>query len=210
MIQIITGSLILSLIHALIPNHWMPLIAISRTEKWTRFQALTATLVTGFSHTISTILIGVAVGFAGIRLAESYHEITVVAAPLILIVLGMIYILMDLRSLHHHHHFEMKDDELKKTRSGAAVIFSLSVAMFLTPCTEIEAYYFQAASKGWSGILVVSLVYLFTTILVMLVLVNFGLKGINRFRSHFLEHHDKGITGIVLVILGVLALCIGY
>jgi len=27
-----------------------------------------------------------------------------------------------------------------------------------------------------------------------------------RFRSHFLEHHDKRITGIVLILLGILAL----
>jgi cadmium resistance protein CadD (predicted permease) len=212
MLQILTGSLILSLIHALIPNHWIPLIAISRAEKWTRYQTLGATLISGFSHTISTILIGVAVGFAGIKLAESYHEIVGIAAPLILILLGIIYLFIDLRSSHHHHHhhFDTDGNENIKIRSRTAIIISLSVAMFLTPCTEIEAYYFQAASKGWPGILAVSLVYVFTTVAVMLVLVYFGIKGMQRFRFHFLEHHDKRITGIVLILLGVLALGIGY
>ena len=36
LLQIFFGSFILSLIHALIPNHWIPLVAIGRTEKWTR------------------------------------------------------------------------------------------------------------------------------------------------------------------------------
>ena len=202
--QIVLGSILLSLIHALIPNHWIPLIALSKTEKWTTKETLSATFITGFSHTISTILIGIAVGFAGIELSESYGHLTKMAAPFILLVIGIIYVLKDLRAgHHHHHHFELKNSELKKTR--IAVITSLSIAMFLTPCIEIEAYYFQASTIGWMGILLVSVIYLFITLLVMITLVYLGMKGINRLNSHFLEHHEKGITGIVLILLAVIA-----
>jgi len=76
--------------------------------------------------------------------------------------------------------------------------------MFLTPCIEIEAYYFQASLIGWAGIITVSLVYMFITLLVMFILVYFGLKGIDQFNSHYLEHHEKGVTGIVMLILGLL------
>jgi len=51
--QIFLGSLLLSVIHALIPNHWIPLIAISKAEKWTIKETLFATFITGFSHMIS-------------------------------------------------------------------------------------------------------------------------------------------------------------
>ena len=34
MFSIITGSIILSLLHATIPNHWLPVIAIGKKEKW--------------------------------------------------------------------------------------------------------------------------------------------------------------------------------
>jgi len=36
-------------------------------------------------------------------------------------------------------------------------------------------------------------------------LVDLGLKGAERIRSHFLEHHEKRVTGFVLVALGVVA-----
>ena len=77
--------------------------------------------------------------------------------------------------------------------------------MFLTPCLEIEAYYFQAGTIGWTGIFIVSAVYLLMTLIVMLLLVYIGIKGIQTFNLHFLEHHEKGITGIVLIALGILA-----
>jgi hypothetical protein len=201
--QILSGSLILSVIHALIPNHWIPLIAISKTEKWTNRETLFATFITASAHTLSTIIIGIMVGFAGIRLAERYHTLTEFAAPLILIGIGIIYILLDLRSSHRHKHFGIKQQTDKKSRT--AIIASLSIAMFLTPCIEIEAYYFQAASIGWRGIAIVSLVYFFITLLIMFTLVYLGLKGMSRFRPHYLEHHDKRITGIVLILLGLLA-----
>ena len=203
--QIFIGSLILGLIHPLFPNHWIPLIAISKTEKWTNKETIIATLATGFSHTLSTIIIGIIVGFVGIKLSESYSYITRVAAPLILFVIGAIYLLLDLRKTHHHHHFDINNEKLKKQKPKLAIIISLCLGMFLSPCFEIEAFYFQAATKGWIGILVVSLVYLILTLSIMVCLVYLGIKGVNKFNSHFLEHHEKMITGIVLIALGLLA-----
>ncbi len=209
MYQVFIGSLVLSLIHALIPNHWIPLIAISKTEKWTQRQTLLATVITGVSHTLSTIIIGIVVGIIGYKLSSQYTFISSVAAPIILIGLGLIYIILDIRGMYHHHHHnhDHKPTGTSKTDKSKwrAILTSLSIAMFLTPCFEIEAYYFQAGTIGWLGIFIVSVVYLLMTIVIMLLLVYLGIKGIQTFNSHFLEHHEKGITGIVLIALGLLA-----
>ena len=203
--QLFLGSMLLGLIHPLFPNHWIPLIAISKTEKWTNKETIFATLITGFSHTLSTIIIGIIVGFVGIKLSESYSYITRIAAPLILVIIGVIYLILDFRSSHHHHHFEINNGSAKDRKSKAAIIFSLCIGLFFSPCIEIEAYYFQAATQGWTGILLVSLVYLIMTLTIMVSLVYLGLKGVNKLNSHFLDHHEKSITGVVLILLGLLA-----
>jgi nickel/cobalt exporter len=210
MYQIFIGSLVLSLIHALIPNHWIPLIAVSKTEKWTQGQTLWATVITGFAHTVSTITIGIIVGLIGYKLSSSYKIISNVAAPVILSGIGIIYILLDFMGTHQHSHSGDQDHtQIYSSGSGKSkwytILISLSVAMFLTPCIEIEAYYFQAGTIGWTGIFIVSAVYLLITLVVMLLLVYLGLKGIQTFNMHFLEHHEKSITGIVLTALGILA-----
>ncbi|MFT3753024.1 MAG: hypothetical protein QM800_09160 [Paludibacter sp.] len=203
--QIFLGSLLLSLIHALIPHHWIPIIAISKTEKWTNKEAIFATFITGLSHMISTIVIGIIVGFIGIKLAESYSSITSIAAPTILLAIGIVYLILDLRAKHHHHHFELEEVATKHKKSKTAILTSLSIAMFLTPCVEIEAYYFQAATFGWAGIFIVSAVYLVMTLLFMFGLVYLGLKGVNKLNLSYLEHHAKRITGLVLIALGIVA-----
>jgi hypothetical protein len=34
MIDLLAGSILLSIIHAAIPNHWIPVVMIGRAEKW--------------------------------------------------------------------------------------------------------------------------------------------------------------------------------
>ena len=207
--QIFTGSLILSAIHASIPNHWIPLIAVGKAEGWSRKETLFGTFITGFAHTLSTVIIGIVVGLVGYKLSDSYALITRFVAPAVLIVLGIIYLVSDyLKSRHHHQHAHTHfhtGDKPGTGRSKRAILLSLGVAMFFSPCAEIEAYYFRAGTHGWSGILTVSAVYTVTTVLLMMVLVGLGMQGMKKFRSHYLEHHPGQITGIVLVALGILA-----
>jgi nickel/cobalt transporter (NicO) family protein len=214
MYQVFIGSLILSVIHALIPNHWLPLIAVGKTEKWTQNQTLLATVITGFAHTLSTIIIGLIVGLIGYRLSASYSLISETLAPAILVVLGFVYLFLEFRHNHHHHHHHDADLSLSGASANKsrwfAIVTSLSLGMFLTPCIEIEAYYFQAGTIGWIGIFIVSAVYLLATVMIMLFLVMLGMKGVTRFRSHFLEHHEKAITGIVLIALGLLAFFVKF
>jgi len=66
--QIFFGSIILSAIHASIPNHWIPLIALSKSQKWTEKETLFATFITGMAHTISTIIIVIIVVVIGFKL----------------------------------------------------------------------------------------------------------------------------------------------
>ncbi|NVO20709.1 MAG: hypothetical protein HXX13_13490 [Bacteroidetes bacterium] len=208
MLQIILSTFLLSAVHATIPNHWIPLLAVGKAEKWNLGRTLSATVITGFAHTLSTILIGVIVGLAGYKLSENYSFVSEKIAPSILILLGAIYIIID-RS-HHHHSHSHEHGVSSKGKISRSVLFTLSLSMFLTPCIEIEAYYFQAGKMGWAGIWTVSAVYTFTTVLFMAGLVGLGYQGIQRIRSHYLEHHEKLITGIVLVGLGILALMTSF
>ncbi|SOD95184.1 hypothetical protein SAMN06269250_4771 [Spirosoma fluviale] len=68
--SILLGSLTLSLLHALIPSHWLPFVTIGQTERWSLRQPLTVTAIAGLAHTISTTLLGILVSLAGWQLAE--------------------------------------------------------------------------------------------------------------------------------------------
>ncbi|MDF1612794.1 hypothetical protein [Stygiobacter electus] len=212
--QILIGSILLSLVHASIPNHWLPLVAIGKVEKWKLQETLSVTFITGVSHTISTIIIGIIVGIIGYQLSETYHFVTHVIAPLVLIMLGLIYFYQDyqhskIKTIHEHSHINV-DELIQKKKTKKAIVTSLSVAMFFSPCIEVEVYYFTAARIGWLGIAIVSITYFFVTVLGMMILVYLAIKGIEKFRIKFFEHREKLISGIILLIVGLLALFVEY
>jgi len=203
MIQIIIGSFLLSVLHASIPNHWLPVVAISRAEKWTRRETLIVTGISGFAHTLSTVLIGIVVGFIGNRLSEKYHLIAEKAGPTLLITIGIIYVIIDILK-HNKHSHNINEKEIRN-RSKWAIMVSLTVAMFLSPCLEIEAFYFQAGVSGWPAIIIVSVIYVTVTVAGMLLLVDLGARGVKKIKSHFLDHHEKLLSGIILIVLGIIA-----
>jgi cadmium resistance protein CadD (predicted permease) len=125
-------------------------------------------------------------------------------APLILIVIGLIYAFLDLKDDRKHHHKDfIKTDSLSK-RSKFAITFPLAIALFFSPCVAIGSYFFVAGTRGWHGIVVVSAIYLSVTILGMVLMVNTALKGVKKLEWHFLERHEKLVTGVVLIMLGAL------
>ncbi len=202
MIQLFAGSFTLSLVHAVIPNHWMPMVIIGKTEKWGTVYTLFITFIAGVAHIISTILIGIFIGIFGYKLSQNFEILTKTLASLILIVLGVVYLIINFKSGHKHEHL---NDKSISPKTKFSIIFSLCVMMFLSPCIEIEAYYFTAGIFGLKGILLVSIVYLIITPLSMLLLVFLSMKGIKKIKLHFFEHNEKSITGVLLIILGIFA-----
>lgn len=212
MLQLIIGSMSLSIVHASIPNHWIPLIAIGKAENWSTRQTISATVIAGFAHILSTVIVGILIGLAGYELSESHSPVTAYIASTVLVTIGLIYLIIDYVKIHgHHHHLQDQPvSEQKKFKSRITLILSLSIAMFFSPCIELEAYYFQAGTRGWPGIIAVSVIYTILTVFFMSVYVYLGTKGISRLKWHFLERHEKLVTGLILISLGILAFLFRY
>lgn len=111
--------------------------------------------------------------------------------------------MIDVKGSHLRRRLEVS--QVGPRRSRSAIVTSLAIAMFFSPCIEIEAYYFAASALGWLGILTVSIVYLVITVFGMVILVELGLRGTQRLNWNLLQHHEKRVTGLVLVFLGIFA-----
>lgn len=197
MSTLIIGSLVLSILHALIPNHWLPVLAISRKENWTISQTTSVTLISGLSHAFSTVLIGVAVGMLGVALARHIESFAHIIAPLILISLGFFYIYQH----HRHKHFHLHSEP--KALSKRKIVVGLVVAMFFSPCFEIEAYFLMAGAHGWAQVALLAILYTSVTVAGMVVWIRIAYKGLLKLNWHSLEHNAGIITGTTLVLTGI-------
>lgn len=200
MFSIIAGSIILSLLHATIPNHWLPVIAIGKKEKWSVQEVTQITFISAIAHGLSTVIIGIILALIGAQIANNIEYFSKFVAPVILILLGVIFIYRH----HNHQHFHM-DENIKKKHSKKKIIVALVLAMFLSPCMEIEAYFLLAGAQAKWLIWFIAALYLIITTIGMVLLVRFAYLGILKLNWHSLEHNAGIITGITLVATGILA-----
>ncbi len=198
MFSILSGALIISLLHALIPNHWLPVLAIGRKQGWSLAETSRITFIAGLAHVVSTLIIGFLLGLIGSELSESIETFTHIIGPSILILIGLYFIGQHYR----HHHFHINKPEVAK-KSKTSIIMALVVAMFLSPCMEIEAYFLLAGTKGWGLLITIAVMYSVITLIGMLLWIRIVYKGLLKLNWHKWEHNAGIITGLVLILTGI-------
>jgi len=199
MTQIILGSIALSLIHALIPSHWLPFITIGKAQGWDLRHILRTTLFAGLAHTLSTTIFGLLVSFAGFKFSENQNLIAGKVVPMLLIALGLWYIIQHYRS-HEHRHI---DEKILKGKTYKQLLFSLVIMMFVSPCFEIGAYFLSAGTMGWTAVATIIIIYNLLTISGMQLMVWLGYQGVKKLDIEWLKHNEQMITGLTLIGLAV-------
>lgn len=201
MAELVVSTFMISFLHALIPSHWMPIITISKILKWTPAQTIRATVTASLAHCLSTILLGVVLALGGRLLGEHVEEFTELIAPCILVALGLWFIIRHSR----HKHFHLHLDENLPFGNQKKLMFTILLTMFLSPCLEIEALFVSAGTMSWGIVLLIALVYLVVTTLGMVLWMRLALHGLKRINSHKIEHNAGLISGVVLILTGILS-----
>jgi nickel/cobalt exporter len=198
---VITGTVLLALVHALIPNHWLPLVAVARAEKWSWKDVYSITFFAALAHVLGTVALGFVLGFIGKELEEQYGQTIYVVSSVLLIVFGLIYYTVN---LPHHHHSSQKDVAgYKRSRRKWVLIFI--VMMFLSPCLEVESLFLSAGAYGMGLVTLLSVIYAIVSISGIMILVTLGYRGTELLSAHFIEHNEKKISGIVLILVGIVS-----
>ena len=200
MYSLLIGSFLLSLLHAVIPSHWLPVLAIGRKENWDLAETERVTIISGFAHVLSTIIIGILLGLIGLELNENIEHFTHIVAPSILILIGLYFV----RQHYVHHHFHLTKQNIAG-KPKSKIISALVIAMFLSPCMEIEAYFLLAGAKGWWSMGLIALMYSVITITGMVIWIRFAYRGLLKLNWHKWEHNAGLISGGILITTGVLS-----
>ena len=202
--NLLIGSILLGSVHAAIPNHWLPVVLIGRAEGWSERETLGVVALSGFFHTLSTVVLGIVIGAIGMEVSEQFEAQTRLIASLLLVFMGLIYFAMHDANAPHEH-----VPKGLAGRSKTAIITTLS-----SPCLEIETFFFTAGTLGWTAIVTLAVAYTIVTIACMMALTAVSYRGLARVNwpgrsagavdSHWLDHNEKRLTGGILIAIGIL------
>ncbi len=198
MTEILIGTLLLSLWHALLPNHWLPVLAIGRAQGWSLRQVTRVTLLAGLAHAGSTVLLGFGLALLGWQWSATSAKTVGQIGPLLLIGLGLLFMWR-----HHRHHHSHRADMDEGSKRG--IVATLALAMFLSPCLEVEAYFLLAGAQGLRAVLATAFIYVLVSVVGMVLWIRAVYFGASRFDWHLLEHNAGLVTGATLVGTGILS-----
>jgi len=183
-----------SLLHTLLPSHWLCFALAGKARSWSRRRTLAVTALAGGSHALSTIALGIAALLLGRSIFPEESMETVSA--LLLAGIGIVFLLQHLLGKGHRH-----EEDLERMALAMLVLTPT-----LSPCTAVIPMFLVVAGGGVLMVALVSATLVVTTIGAMLLLVSLTSLGVDRIRFAFLSRYEKAVIGAILCLLGVLIL----
>jgi len=202
-VQLIS-AITISLLHGFIPSHWLPLIALSKSRKWSNQELFKYASIASISHALGTLIIGAIIfsithyTLSNPSQTQSFltqNENFEKMGSVVLFLLGIWFLYKHYK--HKHFHVKIQND-------SKWIFGSIIFAMFLSPCMEIVSYFFTMAPLGWTAFFALSAGYLITTWASVLTGVFIVHKGMKRFDSHKWEHQAGIFSSLLLIISALL------
>jgi nickel/cobalt transporter (NicO) family protein len=197
-------------VHALAPDHWMPLAALARAQNWTERRTARIAAACGFAHVTVSVIVGV-IGLAlGVRIFDRFGTELESIAGFVLIGFGVLYALWGLGHArahlhgHHHHHYDHIHDV---GRVSPWMVFLLFAA---DPCLAIFPLMFAALPLGWGAVGAVILLYELATIATIVLLVLPARAAATVVKGRFVHRWGDALAGAFIVFVGVAVALLGW
>ncbi len=188
------GVIGVSVVHALMPQHWLPFVLVGRKSRWSDKKVAGYLLAGALAHMASTVGVGLVTGYLGYALQERWENLHGILPGLVLIAFGAGYFMA-----HFHKHIEVSEILAGRT---------LVVTMALSPCVAVSPFFLIMGPMGLGATLVAAVIMALVNIALILVLGLVAQKGFKLVQLDWLEHNESKVVGSLMMTLGLLFILI--
>ncbi len=202
------------------PDHYLPFVAVAKSRNWSFKKTIFVTLLCGIGHILSSITISLAgiifgIAFSNLKVINSLRaEI----AAWLLISFGLIYFIWGIKrcmvknsgSISHHqktphilmHKIEWTDS--KQNPRKDIIVWILFIIFIFGPCESlIPLLLYPSVQSNFAALLIISTVFMITTIVTMLIIVSAFFYGLNLLKFENFEKYSHAFSGFVIFITGL-------
>lgn len=198
-------------LHALAPDHWVPIAAVSRARGWSLRRTARISLLCGFGHVTVSALLGVIALVSGAAVVEAFGARVGAVAGLAMIGFGVVYAVWGarhwiMRKLHGHDHRHM-DHVHDPSATSVWALFAIYCA---DPCIAVVPIVFAAAPLSRVATVAIVLVYEAATIATMIGLAVAARAGAGAIRGRWVERYGDSAAGGLIVATGIAVELLGW
>lgn len=203
----VASAAFVGFVHSISPAHWLPVIVLSKTRRWTLKQSLLGASTLATAHVAASLAIAGVGIYLGSQVARGYEEILNHSMGFGLIAFGAAYALWHLKRhshCHHDDHAHHGPEAPEKQHSAFAFLFSLGLA----PCVAALPIFVAAATHSTSSLIGAGVgfgVAVFAALVGATALVR---AGVSKLDHPWIEHSADIITGVGIAFTGVLVLVV--
>ncbi|NGX58186.1 MAG: hypothetical protein K940chlam3_01091 [Chlamydiae bacterium] len=204
-IILLTSTFIIALMHTVIaPDHYFPIIAVSRANHWSVKKTVIMTILCGLAHVLPSVLLAILSILIGLTLSnmQAFDSLRGNIAGWFLITYGLFYLIWGVYKLYRHqthfHHHHMTSDPKEMTPYMLILLFIIS------PCEPLIPLILYPGLEGSPlAVVLVTIIFTLVTIITMLFIVLALVFGANMIKTSFFEKYRHVISGTIIFSNGV-------
>ena len=203
-------------LHSILPDHWVPLAVIGRTQRWSIGHVARVSFLASVGHVLTSIILAGIIALVGLQFRHTFETQQGHIVGVVLVLTGLGFLVWGLTGHGHQHAHDHGDDHHHEghahgdhpgpgERSMAQRFAAIAVPFGAAASPDLTILPVALAASAISGAAVIGCLASFTavtlatfvTLTVAATLAGYQVKG------EWLEEYGNVITAIVLIGIGV-------
>jgi hypothetical protein len=99
-------------LHSILPDHWVPLAVVARTQRWTIARTARTSLLASVGHVLTSIVLGGIIALVGLQFRQAFETGQGHIVGVVLVLTGIGFLIWGLSGHGHHHHAHDHDHDV--------------------------------------------------------------------------------------------------
>jgi ABC-type nickel/cobalt efflux system permease component RcnA len=208
--------------HAILPDHWVPLAVVGRTQRYPLRRVARLSALAGVAHVLVSLVLGGIIIVVGLQFRSAVEGAQNTIIGSVLVLTGLAFAVLELtghghshghdhRHGHHHDHdhphphgHAPHDPGTSRARRLATIAVPFGAAA--SPDLTILPVFLAATAAGVFAAIGALIVFSAVTIATFIGLTLFACFGGYQVHGHWLDRWGNAFTALVLVAIGGLVL----
>ncbi len=209
---LLIGAALVGVLHMSAPDHWVTLCVLSRASGWNNRKLFSISLVTAVGHSFLSAVLGFGIAVVGLLFSRLISSYISYAVGFIMLAVGLF---IGVRALVSKKKEEITPEEKlferekKNTPSLKGIGYFAVLGAALSPDLSITPIFLGSITVGVLFASYLLIIFVVTSILTQLVLVQVGAKGLAKTFEHVPEKYNDSIVGFIIVAVGIYIIIIG-
>jgi nickel/cobalt exporter len=221
LLLLLGAAVVVAVLHSILPDHWVPLAIVARTQRWSLWRVGRVTLLASLGHVVTSLVLGGILALIGLQFQQKFEAQQGHIIGAVLILTGIIFLIWGLVGHgphghtheeghehdddhdHDHTHDETPMKEQSKARGLAAIIVPFGVAaspdFTILPVALAASAVGKGAAVAVLGVFAVVTIVTFVGLTVIATIAGYQIKG------KWLENNANTLTSLVLIAIGIVA-----